>query len=92
MALIGVPLEAWTGYRIHSVSRCIQTETSRTHQDFHPLVFVTDPAYPIDHQPSSVGPGHYHVPIDLWRELNRRVTALEVERDLRKGAAAGNSG
>ena len=92
ISLIGIPLESWTGHRLRVVSWCQQGSTLTRHTDYHDLLFVSDEAYPIDHQPSSVGPGHYHVPIDEWRRLKARVVALEVERDLRKGAAAGNSG
>ena len=92
VSLIGIPLEAWTGHRLRVVSRCQRGLSWENHTEYIDMAFVTDPAYPIDHQPSSLGPGHYHVPIDEWRRLKARVVALEVERDLRKGAAAGNSG
>ena len=90
-SLIGVPLEAWVGHRIVVQSTCIQGTEVYRHQDIYDLAFITDPEYPLSHSPASIGPAHWHPSIDAWRNLLARVTDLEVERDLRKGAAAGSS-
>lgn len=91
-ALIGVPLETWVGHRVRVHVSCNQGNNWYYHNDYHDLVFVTDTEnYPLDHSPASIGAAHWHPSIDEWRRMKERLTALEVEQDLRKGAAAGSS-
>lgn len=91
-ALIGVPLESWVGHRVQVHSLVHQGVNYFTHEDNYDLSFVSDPEnYPLDHSPASIGAAHWHPSIDEWRRMKERLTALEVERDLRKGAAAGSS-
>ena len=91
-SLIGIPLEVWTGHRIHFSLECWQDDAYHARSQYVDLVFASDPAnYPLDHSPASVGPGHWHPDLDEWRRLKARVAALETEAALRKGAAGGRS-
>ena len=92
-SLIGIPLEVWTGHRIHFALQCFQDDAVHEKSQYVDLVFVSDPVnYPPTHSPASIGPGHWHPDKDEWERMKTRVAALETDAALRKGAAGGNSG
>ena len=78
VSVIGIPLEAWTGHRIRVTHTVIRDNVHTNTDENFDLVFSTDPAHPVDHSPSSIGPGHWHPHPDEWRRLKARVAALEA--------------
>lgn len=68
-ALIGVPLDNWTGHRLQiSTRREKDGEPPQRQIDYYDLVFVSDPVnYPPQHSPSALAMGGFAVPIDDWR-------------------------
>lgn len=77
IALMGIPLEVWTGHWLDCLTKCNFGDTSVQVAHRYDLAFVTDPQNPPDHPVSSIGPGHYHLDPAEFRRLQDRVAALE---------------
>lgn len=92
VSLIGVPLENWVGHRIVVTSRVKRGDAPevRVVETFN-LTFVTDTAYAVNHSPSSLGAGSWIPSKTQYDRLLTRVTALETEVALLKGAAAAST-
>lgn len=91
VSAIGIPLEIWSGNQWSIESICHYKNKRTSHRDVFDVVFIASQDYEQSHGPESIGPGHWHPTKSDYERLVARVVALEVERDLRKGAAAGTS-